>query len=95
MKYSFKKLINAAKLQEFTDELSTVFSISTAIISMDGEIIAASRWQRLCVDFHRQHPVTQKDCIKSDKKIRDRLEKGESYVIYKCPRRLIDRKSVV
>ena len=86
MKYSFNELVDIDKLQELTDEFSTVASIPSAIVNTDGEILTGARWQKICTDFHRQHPQVQKECIKSDTKIRKKLSEGEPFVIYKCPR---------
>lgn len=95
MKYSFKELINIAELQELTDEFSKAASMPSAIVGMDGEILTGSGWQRICTDFHRRHPEVQKECIKSDTTIRKKLDKGETFVIYKCPRGLVDASSPI
>jgi len=95
MKYNFKELVDISKLQELTDELYIAASIPSAIVSMDGEVLTGSGWQRICTDFHRQHPECKKDCFESDIKIRKQLNKGESFAIYKCPRGLVDASSPV
>lgn len=95
MKYSFHELVDVVKLQELTDEFSIVASISSAIVNIDGEVLTGARWQRICTDFHMQHPQVQKECIKSDTKIRKRLNDGEPFVIYKCPRGMVDASSPV
>ena len=95
MKYSFKELVDVPKLQELTDELYTAVGIPSAIITMDGEVLTGSGWQRICTDFHRQHPLIEKECIESDIKIRKRLDEGEEFVIYECPRGLVDASSPV
>jgi len=95
MKYSFKDLVDISKLQELTDELYTVATIPSSIIAMDGEILTGSGWQKICTDFHRQHPQTEKECIESDTKIRVKIDKGETFAIYKCPRGLVDASSPV
>ncbi len=95
MKYNFEELIDIPKLQELTDELYMAASIASAIVTMDGEVLTGSGWQRLCTDFHRQHPEIEKDCIESDTKIRKQLDDGELFAIYKCPRGLVDASSPV
>jgi PAS domain S-box-containing protein len=95
MKYSFKELINIAELQELTDEFSNTTSMPSAIVGMDGKALTESGFQRICTDFHRQHPEVQKECIKSDTKIRKKLDKGEGFVMYKCPRGLVDASSPI
>ena len=95
MKYTFKELIDGPKLQALTDGLYTAASIPSAIVAMDGEILTGSGWQKICTDFHRKHPQIEKECIESDTVIRKKLDDGEPYVIYKCPRGLVDASSPV
>ena len=95
MEYNFKKLIDIRKLQELTDELYMESPIPSAIITIDGEVLTGSGWQKICTDFHRQHPQTLKECIKSDTIIRRKLDAGEPFAIYKCPRGLVDASSPV
>ena len=95
MKYTFRELIDVPKLQELADELYTATSISSAIIAMDGEILTGSGWQKICADFHRKHPQIEKECIESDTNIRTKLAEGEPFVIYKCPRGLVDASSPI
>jgi two-component system, cell cycle sensor histidine kinase and response regulator CckA len=95
MKYTFKELIDLPKLQELTDELYTAASIPSAVITVDGEILTGSGWQKICADFHRKHQQIEKECIESDITIRKKLDDGEPFVIYKCPRGLVDASAPV
>jgi PAS domain S-box-containing protein len=95
MKYRFKELVDISKLQKLTDELFSATSIPSSIVAMDGEILTASGWQKICTDFHRKHPEIEKECIESDLKIRKKLNKGDSFVIYKCPRGLVDASAPI
>jgi PAS domain S-box-containing protein len=90
MKYPFHELIEIPKLQELTDELYRATGIPSSIISKDGEILTGSGWQKICKDFHRKHPVLEKDCIHSDLFLHRRSEAGETFIIYHCPRGLVD-----
>ncbi|MCP3900114.1 MAG: PAS domain S-box protein, partial [Desulfobacteraceae bacterium] len=92
---NFKELVDMSKLQDLTDELYNASSIPSAIVAMDGEVLTGSGWQRICTDFHRKHPQIEKECIKSDIKIRKALDRGEPFVLYKCPRGLVDASSPV
>ena len=91
----FKRLVDIPALQELTDELYRATSIPSAVITMDGEVLSGSGWQRICTDFHRRHPDLEKECIAADVAIRKRLDDGEPFVIYRCPRGLIDASSPV
>ena len=89
-KINLRKLIDIPMLQELTDELYLATGIPSALITINGEILTGSGWQRICTDFHRRHPEIEKECIKSDIEIRKKLDAGDPFVIYKCPRGLID-----
>ncbi len=90
MEYDFEELINIPELQELTDELYRATAIPSSIITMEGKILTGSGWQRICTNFHRKHPKTEKECINSDIAIRAGLDKGDPFVIYECPRGLVD-----
>ena len=90
MEYNLKDLVDLQKLQELTDDLYDAAGIPSAIITMDGEILTGSGWQRICTDFHRKHPEIEKDCIESDISIHNRIEAGEPFSMYTCPRGLTD-----
>jgi len=95
MKYTFKELVDIPALQDLTDELYSYTGIPSAIITMDGEILTGSGWQKICTDFHRKNPQTEKECIDSDMKIRKMISDGEEFVIYECPRGLVDAASPI
>lgn len=95
LQLSFKELVDIPRLQELTDELYKATGIPSAIISIDGEVITGSGWQQICTDFHREHPHIEKECMESDIRIRQHLDEGEPFVIYRCPRGLVDASSPV
>jgi PAS domain S-box-containing protein len=95
VKYSFKELVDVPRLQELADEIHAATGIPSAIITMDGEVLTGSGWQRICTQFHRAHPVIGQECIASDVAIRKALDTGEPYVMYRCPRGLVDASSPV
>ena len=95
MKYSFKELVDVPKLQDLTDAIYAAFSIPCSVIAIDGEILTGVGWQRICTDFHRKHPQTEKECVESDLKIRSKLDRGDPFVIYKCPMGLVAASSPV
>ncbi|MBI4774426.1 MAG: PocR ligand-binding domain-containing protein [Deltaproteobacteria bacterium] len=95
MKYRFRDLVDVPKLQELTDELYRATAIPSSIITIEGEVLTGSGWQRICTEFHRQHPEIERECIESDIRIRKGIADGEPFVIYECPRGLVDASSPV
>ncbi len=90
MKKSFQELVDLSKLQELTDEFYRAFSIPSSIMDLNGNILTRSGWQKICSDFHRKHPKTQKACIDIEIKVRKQLDEGTPYAVYKCPQGLVD-----
>ncbi len=86
---SFGEFVDIVKLQQLTDNLYATASIPSSIIDVNGKIITESGWQKICTDFHRKNPLTLKDCIESDLKVR-KQNPDTPYTIYTCPRGLID-----
>jgi len=95
MDFLFKDLVDVPILQALTDDLYAATGIPSAIITMDGEILTGSGWQRICTDFHRMNKELEAECIESDTRIRERLDQGERFVIYECPRGLVDASAPV
>jgi PAS domain S-box-containing protein len=90
MKYLFKDLVDAAKLQELTDELYRTTGIPSAIITVEGEVLTGSGWQRVCTEFFRSHPDAQHKCVASDTSLHQQLGRGEPFAVYECPHHLTD-----
>ena len=95
LNFTFTELVDTPRLQELTDDLYEVTGIPSAVVDMDGVLLTGAGWQRICTDFHRRHPQVERECAASDTKIRARLDAGEPFVIYRCPRGLIDASSPV
>ncbi|MCL5808359.1 MAG: PAS domain S-box protein [Deltaproteobacteria bacterium] len=92
---SLKELIDIPTLQELTDELYKATGIPSAIIAMDGEALTGSGWQEICTEFHRKNPQIANECMESDVRIRKRLDEGEPFALYRCPRGLTDASAPV
>lgn len=90
MKYKIQDIVDLKQLQLLTETLYKAQGLPSAIISTEGEILAGAGWQKICTEFHRNHPQTIKDCLKSDCRLNEKIEKGAKFVIYECPRGLVD-----
>ena len=88
-------LLEMRKLQELVEGYCDSIGISAGIIDLKGNILVGARWQRLCTDFHRQHPVTCRKCIESDTIIANQLGEGERFSIYTCKNGLTDAASPI
>ncbi len=90
MEYKLKDLIDIQLIQTLQDNLNEIYSFPSALIDLEGNILTATAWQDICTKFHRVHPLTEKECIKSDQYIVDHLHEANPAVSYKCPHGLID-----
>lgn len=67
-----------------------VVGLPVAIIDLQGRVLASSRWQRLCMEFHRVAPGTLARCLESDTSLSRDLADGKSYALYRCRNGLTD-----
>ena len=65
-------------------------NIPIALIDLQGKVLASSRWQRACIQFHRQAESTLQRCMESDRDLALQLEQGKNYSIYRCRNGLTD-----
>ena len=88
--FTLKDLINVSAFQVLLDSFSGLLGLATAILDLQGEILAASGWQEICTDFHRKHPDATARCRKSDTVLAGKLAQGEVYNVYQCENGLVD-----
>jgi two-component system, cell cycle sensor histidine kinase and response regulator CckA len=86
-----EQLLKATEIQQLFESCLNLVNIPLAIIDLEANVLLSSRWRRLCVEFHRVHPVTCERCLESDTKLaRDVQERTGSYAIYRCRNGLTD-----
>lgn len=88
-----EELVAAAdfsQLNSLFDNFLQVMGIPIALVDMQGKVLASSRWQRACAQFHRQAPSTLTRCLESDKQLAIQLQEGKNYSVYRCRNGLID-----
>jgi len=88
--YTLRDLLDIPKLQALLDTLDEIHSMPSAIIDAGGNILTATAWQDICLNFHRRNPETEEICKKSDSYIVNELDKNPPHVIYNCPFGLVD-----
>jgi PAS domain S-box-containing protein len=89
--------MEADRLLELLESFHRLTGIATALLYRDGRIVTSESrrelavgWQRICVEFHRQHPDALERCRESDTRISSRLEAGDRYTCYECLNGLVD-----
>ncbi|MCE5230405.1 response regulator, partial [bacterium] len=84
------ELLNIETLQELLEDYCKSVGVAAAIIDMQGNIILAARWQRICADFHRRQHLSLARCVESDTDLAARLQYGQKFSIYRCKNGLTD-----
>ncbi|MCH8538773.1 MAG: diguanylate cyclase [Alkalimonas sp.] len=88
-----EELVAAAdfsQLNSLFENFLQVMGIPIALIDLQGKVLASSRWQLACAQFHRQAPTTLNRCLESDKDLALQLQDGQDYSVYRCRNGLID-----
>jgi len=65
-------------------------NVPSAIIDINGNILAFLGWQKVCTDFHRKNEITHARCKESDCELSCQLKENEPFLIYRCKNGLID-----
>lgn len=95
MNYKLSELVEISKFKVILDGFYSATGIAVGIVDVDGTVLAASGWRRVCARFHRTNERTVARCRKSHKHIVEQINNGEKFVIYKCGNGLTDLGSPV
>ncbi|MBI4986200.1 MAG: PAS domain S-box protein [Rhodocyclales bacterium] len=84
------RLIDFSLLNDIFDNFLEVTGLPIAVIDLDGRVLASSKWQRLCLEFHRANAATLAGCLRSDTLLSRQLQDGTDCAIYCCANGLTD-----
>lgn len=82
--------LDFSRLNTLFENFLQVMDIPIALVDLQGKVLASSRWQRACIQFHRQNEHTLQRCLESDRDLALQLEQGKDYSIYRCRNGLTD-----
>ncbi|MEH8017924.1 diguanylate cyclase [Rheinheimera muenzenbergensis] len=82
--------LDFSRLNSLFENFLQVMDVPIALIDLQGKVLASSRWQRACIQFHRQAETTLQRCLESDRDLALQLEQGKNYSIYRCRNGLTD-----
>lgn len=85
--------IDFSRLNSLFDHFLNAMGIAIALIGLDGKILASSKWQRACIQFHRANESSRQRCLESDTDLASQLQQGSNYALYKCRNGLTDCSS--
>ncbi|WP_295583658.1 PocR ligand-binding domain-containing protein, partial [uncultured Lamprocystis sp.] len=93
--FNLAQLVDFSQMNEVFANYLEVVGLPVAIIDFQGHVLASSRWQRICMEFHRIHPDTLTRCLESDTCLSRQMQEGKGYAIYRCRNGLTDCASPI
>ncbi|MBF0147020.1 MAG: PocR ligand-binding domain-containing protein [Magnetococcales bacterium] len=87
---TLETLLDMGNLKPLFEAFSMAMGVPAAIVDLDGKVLAASNWQRVCTGFHRTHAMTSACCIESDASLAHALAEGREYALHRCKNGLSD-----
>ncbi len=82
-------ILDIPAIQTLLEDFHSVAHVTTALIDLQGKILAVVGWQDICREFHRVHPTCGKFCVESDRELSTGIPEGE-FRIYKCKNHMWD-----
>ena len=79
-----------SRLNSLFDHFLEAMGIAIALVGLDGSILASSKWQRACMQFHRVNETSRQRCHESDVDLASQMQQGHNYALYKCRNGLTD-----
>ena len=90
-----KALLESESFNQLFRDFHAMVGVPVAVIDEDANVLASSKWQRVCTDYHRVNAETCARCIESDTELANRLEAGSAFTIYRCKNGLTDCASPI
>ena len=83
-------LIDFGQMDAIFANFLEVTGLPMAIIDLNGKVLASSKWQHICMEYHRQNPETLTRCLQSDINLSKEMQSGKDIAIYRCNNGLTD-----
>ncbi len=90
METNIVEILDFKKITGLLEGFYKTTGFVTAILTLEGEVLASSGWRSVCSEFHRVHPETARRCKISDTELSAKMAAGESYHFYTCMNGLMD-----
>jgi PAS domain S-box-containing protein len=87
-------IINSEELQAMMEDFNKVTNICGAILDVSGKILVRVNWQDICVNFHRVHPDSAKNCLECDIALAKGVPEG-TFKAYRCKNNMWDMVSPI
>lgn len=84
------ELIDFSPLSRTFQNFLEVVGLPVSIIDFNGRVLASSKWQRICSEFHRNNRQTFARCLECDAEFAHKVLKNAPYTSYRCYNGLTD-----
>lgn len=88
-------LVDLEQINRLLDSYCATVGISAAIGDLEGNMLAESRWQRICTKFHRVGKASLQRCVESDLELESQLNSDQPFSVHRCRNGLTDAVSPV
>ncbi len=82
-------IMDISAMQTLMEQLSALTQITVGILDLKGQVLVATGWQDICVQFHRSHPQTCQNCLESDTQLSHGVAPG-AFKRYRCKNGMYD-----
>ncbi len=82
-------ILDKVAVQKLMDSFHAITGIGIGIIDTKGEVLVEEGWQDICINYHRVHPETCRNCYESDCYLSEGIEPGR-FKLYKCKNNMWD-----
>ena len=93
--FQLNEILELDTLSSLLDHFCQSVGISAAIIDLQGNVLIASNWQKICTDFHRINETSCARCIESDTDLAIRMQNKEPFAVYQCKNGMTDAASPI
>ena len=88
---SLRDILDLDELKRLFSDFSTVTGFTTGLVDQETqEVLIATGWRDVCVNFHRKYPESEKHCQLSSTKLTTDLKDMGEVRIHQCENGLVD-----
>jgi len=93
--FSLTDLVDLEHLNPVLGNFCKAVGVASAILDLQGNVLASANCRRICTAFHRVHQRTRARCVACDPEFPADLHEGKQYSIYHCKNGLIEAVSPI
>ena len=88
--HELTELIDFSPLNLIFHNFLEVVGLPVSIIDFNARVLASSKWQRICTEFHRVNKQTLARCLECDAVLARQILGSKPYATYRCHNGLTD-----